>query len=801
MKISTILDHIDSGHIALPEFQRGYVWSREQVRGLFHSLYRRHPVGGLLVWATEAKGAAHRGEGPLAAGVVKLLLDGQQRVTSLYGVMRGRPPKFFDGNESKFTGLRFHLEEEVFEFYQPAKMRDDPLWVDVTKLMQEGYAGLGGFNEKLRTSPEQAEKISEYIGRLGKLLSIADIELHDEEVTGADKTLDVVVDIFNRVNIGGTKLSKGDLALAKVCAEWPDARDTMKAKLREWEKAGYEFTLNWLLRSVNTILTGEAQFSYLHDRDSLDIQNGLQRATKYIDACLNMIAGRLGLDHKRVFFSGLAVPVMVRYLDQKQETLDEKERDKLLFWFAQAGMWGRYSGSTEASLDRDLAALEESGGNLDALLKELQLWHGELRIKPEHFESSGLGARFYPVLYMLTRMGGSRDWGNGLPLHENLLGKMSQLEVHHIFPKAQLYKREYRRQDVNALANYCFLTKGTNLSIRDRLPEEYFAEIEERYPGALASQWIPDNQNLWRIENYSDFLAARRELLARKANHWFAQLLHGDTKWLDTSAAPITADTVAATEVPLGGIAKSDLLRRMEEKIAPLEEEEREIEAINDWIEKQGLPRGQINFDLSDETTGTQLAVLDLAWPEGLQPELSVPVAVLLNEPAEVLSKASAAGYRCFTTTEAFRAYVNAEFLESEIEELRTTYETPSPPKRRGTTKRGSMNTQDRANEDLRFICSYIGEEKRKRLGRSIRELRIKALKERTEEMGFTNTGSVYRNVKAALADTYNATNLPADLVDRAIEELIKEGYPNQNDVENEKYLQRVRENIILGRS
>src|SRR5262245_31966517 len=130
MKISTILDHIDSGHMALPEFQRGYVWNRDQVRGLFDSLYRRHPVGGLLVWATEPKTATHRGDGPLAAGVVKLLLDGQQRMTSLYGVVRGKPPKFFDGNAQPFTGLRFHLETEAFGFYQPLKMQDDPLWID-----------------------------------------------------------------------------------------------------------------------------------------------------------------------------------------------------------------------------------------------------------------------------------------------------------------------------------------------------------------------------------------------------------------------------------------------------------------------------------------------------------------------------------------------------------------------------------------------------------------------------------------------------------------------------------------------
>ena len=154
MKISTILDHIDSGHMALPEFQRGYVWNRDQVRGLFDSLYRRHPVGGLLVWATESKTATHRGDGPLAAGVVKLLLDGQQRMTSLYGVVRGKPPKFFDGNAQAFTGLRFHLDAETFAFYQPVKMQDDPLWIDVTELMKKGTAGLG----RVRHAPERAAR-------------------------------------------------------------------------------------------------------------------------------------------------------------------------------------------------------------------------------------------------------------------------------------------------------------------------------------------------------------------------------------------------------------------------------------------------------------------------------------------------------------------------------------------------------------------------------------------------------------------------------------------------------------------
>jgi len=256
MKISTILDHIDSGHMALPEFQRGYVWNGDQVRKLFTSLYLRRPVGGLLVWATESKSAAHRGDGPLAAGVVKLLLDGQQRMTSLYGVVRGKPPKFFDGNPKAFTGLRFHLEQEAFAFYQPVTMKDDPLWIDVTALMSRGQAGHESLVEQLAEDPRVGVKAVKYSARISRILGILDIALYTEEVTGADKTLDVVVDIFNMVNSGGTKLSKGDLALAKICADWPEARATMKAKLKEWANAEFHFNLDWLLRSVNTVLTG-----------------------------------------------------------------------------------------------------------------------------------------------------------------------------------------------------------------------------------------------------------------------------------------------------------------------------------------------------------------------------------------------------------------------------------------------------------------------------------------------------------------------------------------------------------------
>lgn len=92
---------------------------------------------------------------------------------------------------------------------------------------------------------------------------------------------------------------------------------------------------------------------------------------------------------------------------------------------------------------------------------------------------------------------------------------MSKLEVHHIFPRRS-FKLDHKRAEVNALANFCFQTKQTNLEISDRLPEEYFAEFEKRHPGALATRWMPMDTELWKMKNYRDFLEAR-EVASRRS--------------------------------------------------------------------------------------------------------------------------------------------------------------------------------------------------------------------------------------------------------------------------------------------
>ena len=139
-------------------------------------------------------------------------------------------------------------------------------------------------------------------------------------MTGEDKTVEVVVDIFNRVNSGGTKLSKGDLALARICARWPDARTEMQRRLAKWSAQGFHFKLEWLLRCVNTVLTGEALFSALADVGTPEFRDGLKRAEACVDVTLNMLSSRLGIDHDRVLGSRYSFPLIAYWPPRRPPT-------------------------------------------------------------------------------------------------------------------------------------------------------------------------------------------------------------------------------------------------------------------------------------------------------------------------------------------------------------------------------------------------------------------------------------------------------------------------------------------------
>lgn len=628
MKISTALDHVESGTMTLPEFQRGYVWNRSQVRSLMSSLYREYPVGGLLIWTTEIEPGMRRDE-TTDGGVVNLLLDGQQRITSLYGVMRGKPPTFFQGDDRAFTGLHFHVRDETFEFYGPVKMRDDPYWINVTELFQNGPEGI------LESLNVEGSELMRCTNRLFRLMGIRDRDIWVDEITGRDRTIDEVVEIFNRVNSGGTKLSKGDLALARVSADRPAARNELREMLAKWQAAGFSFNLEWLLRVVTTIATRQAQFSALRDVDAVTFGDAVGEARKAVNFLLNLVSDRLGLDHNRVLGGRYAFAAMAPLVaDHGGAIEDVNIQNQLLYWYIHSFMWGRYGGSVETVVQRDLEALNADG--VSGLIQEMSRWRGTMDVRQEDFDSSSVGSRFYPVLYMLTRVYGARDLDTGMELRANLLGKESALHVHHLFPKARLYEAGFSRSEANAIANFAFLTASSNLSVGARFPHEYLAALEEKNPGVLESQWIPTDPHLWEIDRYGDFLRERRKLMSDATNQFLGALREG--RQIAPKLTPGPIESVAVTQ----------------------DVDEPELDRITRIADELGLVEPQLHYEIVDAESGEVLAFADVVWPEGVQPELSDPVAFLLESDREMEERLNELGYRYFTEMERLVWYLES---------------------------------------------------------------------------------------------------------------------------------------------
>ena len=236
-------------------------------------------------------------------------------------------------------------------------------------------------------------------------------------------------------------------------------------------------------------------------------------------------------------------------------------------------------------------------------------------------------------------MGEARDLGSGLPLRRQLLGRKSSLEVHHVIPKARLYERtdlQFTRGEVNAVANFSFLTKDSNLVISARSPQQYLSEVAERHPGALESQWIPSDRELWRVEQYREFLAERRRLLAESANGLLNQLHFG-------------------TYSQQPDLPRTDTSNSMESF-----EDDPAFSAALARLDELGMSRPQLNVEMTDPHTGGPLVVADALWPEGLQTGRGAPVLLEMDDHRH-LPRLQKLGYMIFTSPGALVAYAENE--------------------------------------------------------------------------------------------------------------------------------------------
>ena len=558
--VEELVGRIERGELRLPEMQRRYVWRSTRVRDLLDSLYRGYPSGAILLWETNEEvplqdfAIAQQGN-PYQS--TRLLLDGQQRLTSLSAVIRGEPVSV--RGRKKPIELLFNLEhpEELSvvtevdedgggEDDEHEELNDDeadssedelqkrfdrmtfvvatrkleqlPHWVKVTDVFKSDSDR--PFLKRAGITDLDDPRAERYSQRLARLRGVRKY-VYRMDILERSLSYDEVTEIFVRVNSLGSKLRSSDLALAQITAKWRGALKTFQAFQEQCTKTGYELDLGLYLKNLVAFATGQSRFLTVSGLPIETLQKGWKESVAGMDFALNFLKSNAHIDSPALLSSPFLVVTLGYFGHKRGYQIDAAESKCLRHWVLVANAKGRYSrGSSETLLDQDLSTLKQGGGASE-LLDRLRLQVGRLDIAPEELEGRNQRSALFKTMFLAFRAGGARDWKSNLTIALGHRGAHHKLQFHHIFPKALLKRNGFTARDADDIANLSFIGGKTNRQISDKAPADYFKPlIDKSGVSPFVAQCIPMDGDLLNVEHFRDFIAARRRAVSERVNEF-----------------------------------------------------------------------------------------------------------------------------------------------------------------------------------------------------------------------------------------------------------------------------------------
>lgn len=514
-QIQLLVNDVKDGILQLPELQRKYVWKSTQVRDFFDSLYHQYPTGELLVWETDDLPHAR----DLSAANIgasyrrpQLILDGQQRLTSLYAVMTGQPVEVRD--RSRQIDIVFNPISERFEVATAIHRRQHG-WISLTRLFTADPIDL---LEELGLpvgSPESKDA-HRHINRLYHIK-----EYMYRVVVLEELTYDEVAKIFVRINSGGTHLNNADLSLAQISTRWRGVSKELDDFQQKARALGWELDDSILLRVLSAIATSQATLSqfFKAGRDEQLTEDKLreawQRAKPAMIQAIHFIKQNCLIDRPDMLPTNYVLVPLAVFFDRHHQVTQQQER-QLQRWLYTALLWARYSASSETNLDQDIKAL----GDENPIGRMIQNIEGKIgsgrRITERELQDELNNSPFMVIAYVLARRNGAKDW-----FHAINIGEGQDLEYHHIFPRA-LLKDRFSGRVANQVANLVFLSQRANARISASQPAVYLPQIET---SRLETQYVPTDESLWDLDRFEAFVQERRILLANAINELLDSLM------------------------------------------------------------------------------------------------------------------------------------------------------------------------------------------------------------------------------------------------------------------------------------
>ncbi len=535
MNIRQVLDKIDDGQLFVPAFQREYVWKRQNAKDLMNSLIRRYPTGTLLTWETrqppELKGPISYNEN---MGAVKLILDGQQRITTFYLLMRGKIPPYYTERDIKSYILDLYINVSTLEleYFKPKYMANDPLWQKLTDIFTNKIKAMD-VRRRLKESGLLTDELENKIDNNFELIKSVETREFVEQQIPISASIKEAIDIFYIVNDSGVNLTDAELALAQISGYWPQARSLFKEKLNELADRGFVFNLDFIVYVLlGTLYNMGSDLRKLHSSSNNDtIRTAWEKlSANTLDYVMNIMQEHAYIDHTKEINSVYAlIPILVYTYNKADRVLTQKEIDKAVKWFYYSQIRQRYISQLQQKLDKDLGIVAKSEKPFDELLSLIKL-ERPLEITPDEIVGTGISHPLFNMMKILFKSRNAKCLGTGVGLRRNM-GRKYTIEYDHIFAYSILRDAGYNPNNrkkyalAQEITNRCLLTQVENRSKSASYATTYLAQVKANYPDALKLQLIPEDESLWLLDKYDDFLKERRKMLAGEINKFLSEIV------------------------------------------------------------------------------------------------------------------------------------------------------------------------------------------------------------------------------------------------------------------------------------
>lgn len=571
--LNSLVNYIEFGEIGLPEIQRPFIWKNAKVRDLFDSMYKGYPVGYLLFWQSGFSDDARViGTDTKQKPPRLLIVDGQQRLTSLYAVVK-RIPVVRENYDSELIYIAFNPLLEKFEVADAAIRKDNSyipdisiLWSKETDLFEIVDRYLSELKGSREISIDEEKQIKKAISKLQSLLSFPFTALE----LSANIREEDVADVFVRINSKGTPLNQSDFILTLMSVFWDKGRAQLEKFCRGARKpsGGKASPFNYFIRPdpdqllrvsvgigfkrarlkyVYSLLRGKdletEQFSDERRIEQFEVLKKAQERVinlQYWHDFMNCIRSAGFRSSSMISSQNNLLFSYILYLMGRTEFGAEEFRLRKVIarWFFMSSLTGRFTGSPESAMEFDLARFREVKdedsfvnilGNVCNLALTEDYW--KITLPNDLATSSPRSPSLFaynaalvlldaPALFSKLKVSELLD-----PVSQGVRGAV---ERHHLFPKGYLKTLGITDlRETNQIANYALVEWGDNMKIMDQSPAEYLPGMISRFgKEKLASMYhwhaLPGN---WEQMNYHEFLEQRRELIAQVIHEGYLTLM------------------------------------------------------------------------------------------------------------------------------------------------------------------------------------------------------------------------------------------------------------------------------------